>query len=315
MQFKAIAILAAVGSVVAQRPNGTSICDYYTTALLKDNTAANQMTLLTLVVNTAVIGNYTTPNVGIAVPGILAKGTFNGTNVNLAPYFNGGLKSTNGGGTSGEAVNFLDGGGAAPLMKNMPALDDKSRQYRLLTHLYEYFGVLLGCTKQGNTDFPAYNGLASQGSVHKFMNLNSAQIGYFITQVGLSALSFGVTQEDAAIVGKALGDTFGYRCAPPTVVVPSQGADLQAICQDNTCPIDPKGNQSVCATYGSADKPLVANATLAMGEGKNDTSPSGTTGSPSSTGSGAAATSKAAAAHIAGQAGAVLGVALLVFAL
>jgi len=315
MQLKAIAILAAVGSVVAQRPKDTPICDFYTTALLKDNTAANQKTLLTLLVNTAVIGNYTTPNVGITVPGILAKGQFNGTNVNLAPYFNGGFKSTNSGGTSGDAVNFLDGGGAAPLMKNMPALDDKSRQYRLLTHLYEYFGVLLGCTKQGNSDFPAYNGLASQGSVHKFMNLNSAQIGYFITQVGLSAQSFGVATDDVMIVGKALGDLFGYRCAPPTVVVPSQGAELQAICQDNSCPIDPKGNQSVCATYGSGDKPLVANATLAMGEGKNDTSPSGTTGAPSSTGSGAAATSKAAAAHIAGQAGAVVGVALLAFAL
>lgn len=35
-----------------------SICDKYTTALLKQNTAANQQTLLTLVVNTAVIGNY-----------------------------------------------------------------------------------------------------------------------------------------------------------------------------------------------------------------------------------------------------------------
>ena len=41
------------------------------------------MTLLTLVVNTAVIGNYTKPNVGIKVPGILAAETFNGTNVNL----------------------------------------------------------------------------------------------------------------------------------------------------------------------------------------------------------------------------------------
>lgn len=34
-----------------------SICDYYTTALLKNNTGANQLTLLTLLVNTVVIGN------------------------------------------------------------------------------------------------------------------------------------------------------------------------------------------------------------------------------------------------------------------
>lgn len=62
MYFNRIALLGAVssiGSVAAQRPEGTSICDYYTTALLKKNTAANQYTLLTLLVNTAVIGNYT----------------------------------------------------------------------------------------------------------------------------------------------------------------------------------------------------------------------------------------------------------------
>jgi hypothetical protein len=129
MQVKALAILAAVSSAVAQRPMNMSICDYYTTALLKDNTAANQKMLLTLVVNTAVVGNYTKPNVGIAVPGILnPKGMYNETPVNLVPYFNGGLKSTNRGGSSGVAVDFLDGGGAAPLMKNMPAMDNTSNQ-------------------------------------------------------------------------------------------------------------------------------------------------------------------------------------------
>ncbi len=57
MFLRTLAIAAAVGSAVAQRPANISICDYYTTALLTNNTAANQMTLLTLVVNTAVIGN------------------------------------------------------------------------------------------------------------------------------------------------------------------------------------------------------------------------------------------------------------------
>jgi hypothetical protein len=106
---------------VAQRPSNTSICDYYTTALLKNNTSANQYTLLTLVVNTALIGNYTAPNVGIAVNGILKPGMYNGTAVNLLPYFDGTLLSTNNGGDSGESQNFLDDGGAAPLLKNMPS--------------------------------------------------------------------------------------------------------------------------------------------------------------------------------------------------
>lgn len=128
MQFKALAILAAVGTAVAQRPSNTSICDYYTTALLKENNATNQYTLLTLVVNTAVIGNYTQPNVGIKVPGILATGTFNGTTVNLLPYFDGGLASTNEGGDAGVATNFLDDGGAVPLMMNKPANGTSSNQ-------------------------------------------------------------------------------------------------------------------------------------------------------------------------------------------
>ncbi len=51
--------LAAAGAVSAQRPSNTSICDYYTTALLKNNTAANQLGLLTVLVNTVVIGNCT----------------------------------------------------------------------------------------------------------------------------------------------------------------------------------------------------------------------------------------------------------------
>ena len=62
MFFKKTAlVVAAVGLATAQRPSNTSICDYYTTAALKNNTAANQMTLLTLVVNTAVIGNCMFP--------------------------------------------------------------------------------------------------------------------------------------------------------------------------------------------------------------------------------------------------------------
>lgn len=57
MFFTAITVAAAVSGALAQRPSNTSVCDYYTTALLMNNTAENQYKLLTLVVNTAVIGN------------------------------------------------------------------------------------------------------------------------------------------------------------------------------------------------------------------------------------------------------------------
>lgn len=57
MLFKKLAFVAAAASVNAQRPSDTPICDYYTTALLKNNTAENQLALLTVLVNTVVIGN------------------------------------------------------------------------------------------------------------------------------------------------------------------------------------------------------------------------------------------------------------------
>ncbi len=121
-------LLALLGLAFAQRPADMSICDYYTKALLKDNNATNQMALVSLIVNTAVIGNYSTVNVGIKVPGILAPGMYNGTSVNLLPYFDGGLASTNNGQSSGVSVNFLDDGGAAPLTMNMPANGTSSNQ-------------------------------------------------------------------------------------------------------------------------------------------------------------------------------------------
>lgn len=41
----------------------------------------------------------------------------------------------------------------------------------LLTHLYEFFGGLLGCTEVGMSGFPAYAGSASMYEVHKYVNI------------------------------------------------------------------------------------------------------------------------------------------------
>jgi hypothetical protein len=109
----------------AQRPSNTSICDFYTTTLLGANTAASQSLLITLLVNTFVIGNYTTPNIGLPCAGIAAPAVYNGTNVALLPYFIGTYNSTNEGGDNGVAgVLFLDDGGATPLGKNMSSNGD-----------------------------------------------------------------------------------------------------------------------------------------------------------------------------------------------
>ncbi|KAJ4301975.1 hypothetical protein N0V88_002105 [Collariella sp. IMI 366227] len=106
-----------------------------------------------------------------------------------------------------------------------------------MTHLYQFFGTLLGCTTQGMPGFAPYAGNPSMFKVHKFMRLDPAQNGYFIQQVALAAASFGVSEADITIVGKALSEVFGQRCAPPVEVVNGKGKELQAICLVESCPL------------------------------------------------------------------------------
>jgi len=305
MQFSkaVLATMALAGSAVAQ--SNSSLCDKYTTALLMNNTADNQLTLLTLLVNTVVIGNYTKPNHN-AVPGILAKGNVNGTDVNLLPYFNGGLASSNRGGDSGVSVNFLDDGGAVPLMMNMPANGTSSNQYYLLTHLYQFFGTLLGCSLQGTGNYSAYKGEPSMYNVHKFMDLTYAENTYFIQQVGLAAQSFGVTADDVQTVGSTLSKVFNYKCAPAITLAPALGSQLQSICIAADCPTAPN---ATCSAYAAAVEPGVANSSLAMGEGNSSspaTSVAANGGRPTSTGASGSAASGTAKPTSASGAGATL---------
>lgn len=91
------------------------------------------------------------------------------------------------------------------------------------------------------------------------MDLDEHEVGYFITQVGLAAASFGVTTEDATAVGTTLNKIFGVRCAPATPVIPSQDPQLQSICVANSCPLSPG---DTCAAYQPSFEPAVANSTL-----------------------------------------------------
>lgn len=63
--------------------------------------------------------------------------------------------------------------------------------------------------------FHTYQGDASMFQVHKYMQLDQYEMGYFIEQVALSAASFGVTDEDVLTVAGALMQYFGYQCQPP----------------------------------------------------------------------------------------------------
>lgn len=136
------------------------------------------------------------------------------------------------------------------------------------------------------------------------MNLDANQVGYFIAQVGLAAQSFGVAKEDIDVVAGALNKLFGYKCAPETTVIPSQGAQLQSICQADSCPLSPN---DTCSAYANSFEPGVANATLAMGQG-NATANGSTTATSTSSGKGSATASATGSPK--GNTGTVVGISL-----
>ncbi|KAL2845829.1 hypothetical protein BJX68DRAFT_269027 [Aspergillus pseudodeflectus] len=279
----------------SQRPTTTSICDYYTPQILGADTAAAQQLLITLLVNTFVIGNYTTPNTGHAVAGIAAPAVYNGTEVALLPYFTGELNSTNTGGEVGASKLFLDDGAAEPLARNMSSAGDvQSAQYNLLTHIYQYFGHLLGCSRQGAPAFPNYQGRTSMYEVHRYMNLDYAQMTFFITQVRDSAISLGIAPADAAVLVDTLNTSFNTRCSPATVITyQRQGQqqqqqigdtpEFQAVCIADDCPLAPEAD---CAAYPLNGRALVpVNVTGLADSGSNSTgSGSGSGGDTGSAG-------------------------------
>lgn len=162
-----------------------------------------------------------------------------------------------------------------------------------MTGLYKYFGALLGCSAH---DYPAYMGPGSQAAIHRYMDLDAYEVGWFIQQVGLSAASFGVEKSDVEFVGNTLNGLFNVRCAAPAVVIPSQGAQLQSICEADTCPLAPN---NTCSAYPSTMEPAVANATLNGGS----STVGGSNMSMSGTGSGSSPSKSVEASNGAGRLG------------
>ena len=149
-------------------------------------------------------------------------------------------------------------------------------------------------------------------SAHAFMDLDPSELGYFITQVGLAATSFGVSTEDVTAVADALKKLFGYRCSPPTVVIPEQGKTLNSICQNEKCQLDP---MPMCAAYlnnGTVSGPKTASVALSSSTIGHSTGMASATGKPSSTTSGLVL-STGAAGNTGVGAGAIVGA--LVFGL
>ncbi|TAQ86268.1 hypothetical protein B7494_g5420 [Chlorociboria aeruginascens] len=272
MQVIALVLFFAIPLAIAQRPPNISICDWYAETLFGSSTATNQQLVMTHITNTAIIGNYAKPDVGINVTGIAPVSTFNGTSVNLLSYFDAALYSSNDGVTPhGVAKNFLDDGGAVPLSMSLPSNGNiSSSQYKLLTHVYQYFGVLLGCSLQGSEGFPAYEGRQSMYEVHKYMYIDPFEQGWFVNQLTLAAASIGFSSKDTTIWFNIMTGLFSSRCSPATAVG-NEAPQLQSICVAPDCPL---AQNPDCSAYDVLSPPLVANATLAGNYTKldNDTS-------------------------------------------
>lgn len=163
--------------------------------------------------------------------------------------------------------------------------------------------------------------------VHKFMDLDAYEVGYFITQVGYAAASFGVAPSDIEYVAGALNKLFNYKCSPPTSVLPNEKPELQAICIASSCPEAPTPS---CSLYAAAvmpasgnssnmytSKPTASSTGSAMGGaagGSSASSTSGSSGSQSSSAGASSSTGGAIAQRVGAGAG-VLGLAALAFAL
>ncbi|CAF9929280.1 MAG: hypothetical protein ALECFALPRED_004290 [Alectoria fallacina] len=232
-------------SLVLHTLNKTNqtLCERYTPA------NSTQLEWITILVNLAFTGDYvplpdlwpanpngTYQSTGILDPmAVYRDPCYTVTKVNLVPYFNGTYKSNNRNGVP-TAINFLDSGSVPALRSNIPAWSPTSNQHHLFTHLYQYIGLILGCT---SPSFPKYAGNPSQAQVHRFMDLPAPDMHYFIHNIYDAAVSLGVQGPDlvthvgdAISIGIALDNVFNKRCSPKQQVATYQSSELQAMCGD-----------------------------------------------------------------------------------
>ncbi|KFY35504.1 hypothetical protein V494_05842 [Pseudogymnoascus sp. VKM F-4513 (FW-928)] len=172
--------------------------------------------------------------------GILNPGVHDGARVNLLPFFNGSIASTN---LNNQAVgiNWLDDGGILPLSNYLSGqtdsvvLKNETNEYRLFGHFYTAFAKVFGCSHPppsptaGDAPNPAY--------IHKFMGLNFIELGYFINQLTLASEYYGFSTTDAQSLAQLMNTRYNTRCGPPTSVNTHKTPQLLSLCQDPTCPL------------------------------------------------------------------------------
>ncbi|KUJ10440.1 uncharacterized protein LY89DRAFT_626981, partial [Mollisia scopiformis] len=228
---------------LAQRPSDASLCDYYAIQQFGVNTTTTQFNLVQSILALAFAGPSGLSKVSSDITGIFNPGTYQSTNVDLGPWFNGSIDSTNVNGQA-SSVNWIDGGWKAPLTA---FLAGKTSSISLIhsseffTHQFSAFNNLIGCSEPAPVPPQITRNLAY---VHKFMDLNHTEIGHFINQITLSAAYFGFAEEDSDELNTQMNAVFNVRCSPAV------GTQLYSLCQDETCPLAPNPNCAVYADLG-----------------------------------------------------------------
>ncbi|KFY94949.1 hypothetical protein V498_03627 [Pseudogymnoascus sp. VKM F-4517 (FW-2822)] len=227
---------------MAQRPGSVSICDYYTEERYGSASAGNQLKMMQSIVSLAFggPGSIDSADVPKGLTGILNPGVHDGVAVDLLPFFNGSMASTN---LNNQAVgiNWLDDGGIQPLVDFMTnktdtvVLSETTNEYRLFGHFYTAFAKIFGCSQPPIS--PTAGGFPNPAYVHKFMSLNFTEIGHFINQLTLSCEFNGFSTTDAQSLALLMNSRYNTRCAPAYSLNPQEAIQLFSICQDPTCPL------------------------------------------------------------------------------
>src|ERR1700722_13102378 len=84
---------------------------------------------------------------------------------------------------------------------------------RLFNHFVVAFSHIFGCSKPAAAA-PSTSGPLSLAYVHKYMNLNYTQLGYFIDQLTKATVHFGFSDQDAQTLNTQLNSLYNVRCAP-----------------------------------------------------------------------------------------------------
>ncbi|KAG0650571.1 hypothetical protein D0Z07_3039 [Hyphodiscus hymeniophilus] len=298
MRFSAIVAIFFT-ACFAQRPNNVSLCDYYAESLYGTNNNVTQLRLMQSIVTLAFAGPFDLQNVDTALTGIWNPGSYKGLNVNLQPWFNGSIPSTNLN-NAPIAINWLDAGlqplsdfltGVTPTVQ----LNNGTNEYKLFQHWFSAFGHIFGCTEPSAT--PQTSGASQQLSlayVHKYMNLNYTDLAHFIDQLTLATVHYGLSEEDATTLSNNLNSQYNVACAPPITLNAAQGPELLSLCQATNCPLaEPSPD---CALYQNLQPGGLDNSTSQSTSALSSTAtPSSSSTSTSSTSSSSTSTTSAAA--------------------